>query len=177
MCTAATYQGKNYYFGRNLDYEFDYGQKVLVTGRNYPMHFNHVDDLNNHYAMIGMGITLGNLPQYFDGMNEKGLAMAGLNFVGNAYYNDEIVQGKTNLAQFELVPYILATCCSIKEVKELITTLNLTSESLSKEMPAAQLHWIIADRSECIVMEVTKTGIHVYDNKVGDLTNNPPFDY
>ena len=40
------------------------------------MHFNHVDDLNNHYAMIGMGITLGNLPQYFDGMNEKGLAMA-----------------------------------------------------------------------------------------------------
>ena len=83
MCTAATYQGKNYYFGRNLDYEFDYGQKVLVTGRNYPMHFNHVDDLNNHYAMIGMGITLGNLPQY--------------------------------LAQFELVPYILATCCSIKK--------------------------------------------------------------
>ena len=177
MCTAATYQGKNFYFGRNLDYEFDYGQKVLVTGRNYLMHFNHVDDIKSHYAMIGMGITLGNLPQYFEGMNEKGLAMAGLNFVGNAYYNDEIVPGKTNLAQFELIPYVLASCESVKEVKKLITTLNLTSESLSKEMPTAQLHWMIADKSECIVMEATKTGIHLYENKVGVLTNNPPFDY
>ena len=25
MCTAATYQTKDFYFGRNLDYEFSYG--------------------------------------------------------------------------------------------------------------------------------------------------------
>ena len=28
MCTAATYQTKDFYFGRNLDYEFPYGEEV-----------------------------------------------------------------------------------------------------------------------------------------------------
>ena len=28
MCTAATYQTKNFYMGRTLDYEFSYGDEV-----------------------------------------------------------------------------------------------------------------------------------------------------
>ena len=39
MCTAATYQTKDFYFGRNLDYEFSYGEQLLVTPRNYPFRF------------------------------------------------------------------------------------------------------------------------------------------
>ena len=30
MCTAATYTTKDFYFGRNLDYEFSYGDEVTV---------------------------------------------------------------------------------------------------------------------------------------------------
>lgn len=30
MCTAATYQTKDFYFGRNLDYEFGYGETVTL---------------------------------------------------------------------------------------------------------------------------------------------------
>ena len=42
-------------------------------------------------------------------------------------------------------------------------------------LPLAQLHWIIADASGAITVESTADGLHVYDNPVGVLTNNPPF--
>ena len=31
MCTAVTYKTKDHYFGRTLDYEISYGEKVAVT--------------------------------------------------------------------------------------------------------------------------------------------------
>ena len=33
MCTAATYQTRDFYFGRTLDYEFSYGDEVTITPR------------------------------------------------------------------------------------------------------------------------------------------------
>ena len=41
MCTAATYQTKDFYFGRTLDYEFSYGDQIVVTPRNYHFQFRH----------------------------------------------------------------------------------------------------------------------------------------
>ena len=43
-------------------------------------------------------------------------------------------------------------------------------------MPAAQLHWIIADRQKAITVEFVEEGLKIYDNTVGVLTNNPTFD-
>ena len=37
MCTAATYCSGDFYFGRNLDYEFSYGEHVTIMPRNYPI--------------------------------------------------------------------------------------------------------------------------------------------
>ena len=42
--------------------------------------------MKNHYAIIGMAHVAEDYPLYYDAMNEKGVAMAGLNFVGNAVY-------------------------------------------------------------------------------------------
>lgn len=36
--------------------------------------------------MIGMAHVAENYPLYYEAINEKGLGMAGLNFVGNAVY-------------------------------------------------------------------------------------------
>ena len=43
MCTAATYRTKDFYFGRTLDYEFSYGEEIVITPRNYEFHFRHMD--------------------------------------------------------------------------------------------------------------------------------------
>ena len=40
----------------------------------------------------------------------------------------------------------------------------------------AQLHWIISDREASITVESVQEGLKIYDNPVGVLTNNPPFD-
>ncbi len=42
MCTAATYQTKDFYMGRTfLDYEFSYGEKIAIMPRNYPLQYRH----------------------------------------------------------------------------------------------------------------------------------------
>lgn len=175
MCTAATYQTKDFYFGRTLDYEFSYGDEITVTPRNYPFPFRDSGEmLDNHYALIGMAHVAGNYPLYYDAINEKGLGMAGLNFVGNAVYREK-AEDKSNVAQFEFIPWVLAKCADLEEAKKLLSNVNITNTQFSRQLPTAQLHWIIADKSGCIVVESVEEGIKIYDNPVGVLTNNPPF--
>lgn len=175
MCTAATYKTKNFYFGRTLDYEFSYGDEITVTPRNYAFNFRHTSACTSHYAIIGMAHIVGNYPLYYDAINEKGLGMAGLNFVRNAVYAKP-VSGKENIAQFEFIPYILGKCANINEAKSLLASINLTDTPFSEKLPTAQLHWIIADENGCITVESMADGLHIYDNPVGVLTNNPPFE-
>ncbi len=175
MCTAATYKTKDFYIGRTLDYEFSYGEEITVTPRNYPFTFRHEGDLATHYAMIGMAHVAGEYPLYYDAVNEKGLGMAGLNFVGNAIYA-QVQEGKKNVAQFEFIPWILSRCANLKEAKEALADMNLSGTPFSEQFPAAQLHWMIADETGSIVVESMADGLKVHDNPVGVLTNNPPFE-
>ena len=174
MCTAATYQSKDFYFGRTLDYEFSYGDEVTVTPRNYPFVFRHMGRLENHYAIIGMAHVAEDYPLYYDAINEKGLCMAGLNFVGNAVYQN-VEEGRENVAQFELIPWILSQCASVEEARSAFDRMHLVGTQFNEKLPAAQLHWIVADKNACIIVECMKDGLHVYDNPAGVLTNNPPF--
>ena len=174
MCTAATYKTKDFYFGRTLDYEFSYGDQIVITPRNYSFHFRHVGDMEHHYAIIGMAHVAEDYPLYYDAMNEKGVAMAGLNFVGNAAYS-EVQSNVENIAQFEFISWILSQCASLVEVRELLDRINIVNTPFSEQLPLAQLHWIISDENESITVESMSDGLHIYDNPVGVLTNNPPF--
>ena len=176
MCTAATYQTKDFYFGRTLDYEFSYGETVTITPRNFPFCFRDKGCIKTHYAFIGMAHVAGDYPLYYDAVNEKGLCIAGLNFVGNACYHAK-KSGKDNIAQFELIPWILSQCADLKEVRAMIEKINFWNEPFCDDMPLAQLHWIISDRTGSVTLESVKEGVFVYDNPVGVLTNNPPFPY
>lgn len=175
MCTAATYKTNDFYFGRNLDYDFSYGEEVTVTPRNFLLSFREEKNIRSHYAMIGMAHIAQDYPLYYDAVNEKGLAMAGLNFVGNAYYSKR-EEGKNNIAQFEFIPWILSQCDTVEQARNLIDKINLCDTAFNDKLPVAQLHWIIADSNHSITVEPMKDGIKIYDNPVGVLANNPPFD-
>ena len=175
MCTAATYQTKDFYFGRTLDYEFSYGDEVTIMPRNYEITFRHMGVVKSHYAMIGMAYVTDDYPLYYDAINEKGVGMAGLNFVGNAAYA-EVVGNKDNVAQFEFIPWILSQCASVQDARDLLAKMNLVGTPYNEQLPAAQLHWMIADAKECIVVESMADGMHIHDNPTGVMTNNPPFD-
>ena len=174
MCTAATYKTKDFYFGRTLDYEFSYKEEVTIMPRNYPLTFRHGKSLSTHSAIMGMAYVVEDYPLYYDAINEKGLAMAGLNFVGNAVYQ-EVQEGYDNVAQFEFIPWILSQAVSVAEAKKLLETMRLVGTCFAKQLPTAQLHWMIADEKDCIVVECMEDGMHIYENKIGVLTNNPPF--
>lgn len=175
MCTAATYKTKDFYFGRTLDYEFSYGDEIAVMPRKYPLKFRYMGEMHEHNAIIGMAYVNGDYPLYYDAVNDKGLGMAGLNFVGNAAYSD-VDEGKNNVAQYEFILYVLSQCDNVAQARKLIEEINLVGTPYSENLPAASLHWIVADESGAITVESMADGIHIYDNSVGVLTNNPPFD-
>lgn len=175
MCTAATYKTKDFYMGRTLDYEFSYGDEITITPRNYPFHFRHMGERSTHYAMIGMAHVADEYPLYYDAVNEKGLGMAGLNFVGNAVYQS-FEETMENVAQFEFIPWILSQCANVAEARETLGKMRLVGTTFSPQFPAAQLHWILADSTECVTVECVASGLQIYENPAGVLTNNPPFE-
>lgn len=176
MCTALTYKTEDFYFGRNLDIEKSYGEKVVITPRNFPFKFRNGYILNNHFSIIGIAMISDNYPLYYDATNEKGLSIAGLNFPNNATYYEKDTE-KNNITPFEIIPWILGKCTTINEVIKEIKNLNLWNEPFNEYLPLSPLHWLIADKTKAITLESMKDGIKIYDNPVGVLTNNPPFDF
>ena len=174
MCTAINYKTKDHYFGRNLDLEYTYEETVAVTPRNYPFHFRMAGTIESHYAMIGMAYVVNGYPLYYEATNEKGVSMAGLMFAENAYY-PEPAEGKDNIPPFEFIPWVLSQCEDMKEVRKLLERINLANSSFSENLPLTPLHWMISYKDESIVAESVKDGLHIYENPVGVLTNNPPF--
>ena len=176
MCTAIAYKTNDCYFGRNLDLERGYGERVVVTPRNFPFTFRYAPPLARHYAMIGMAAVADGYPLYFEATNERGLSCAGLHFPHNAVYGDGEA-GKTGIAPFELIPYLLGACATAAEARETLDGVCVLDCPYSAALPVTPLHWLIADEREAIVLECTAAGARVYGNPFGVLTNNPPFEF
>ncbi len=176
MCTCICLKTKDHYFGRNLDLDYRFGEKVVITPRNYLFRLKNRDRLCTRYSMIGMAATAEGYPLYAEASNEKGLSMAGLYFPGNACYFDE-KEDRLNLAPYELIPYFLGQYETIDQIREAIGRLNITNLAFADNLPLTELHWMMWDKRICIVLEQTKDGLKCFDNPVGVLTNNPPFDY
>lgn len=176
MCTAFTYDNGNHYFGRNLDLEYCYQEAVTITPRNYPFQFRFEQRPRKQYAMIGMATVAEGYPLYYDATNEAGLSAAGLNFPGNAAYFPEM-DGKKNIAPFELIPWVLSKCKTAKEAENLLLNTNITDVAFSSSYSLTPLHWLISDRDRSITVEQTKEGLRIYNNHLGVLTNNPPFNF
>lgn len=177
MCTCINFKTKDNYFGRNLDLEYRFNEKVVITPRNYEFKLKNGTIINTKHSIIGMATVIENYPLYAEATNEKGLSMSGLYFPRNAYFFNED-NSKLNLAPYELIPYFLGLYSTVAEIRDIISNLlNITNIPFSQNLPITDLHWIISDGNECIVIEQMKDGLKVYDNPIGVLTNNPPFDY
>ncbi len=176
MCTAVTYHTKDHYFGRNLDLECHFRESVAVTPRNFRFAFRNGLVLDHHYAMIGMAMVTGGYPLYYDATNEYGLSMAGLYFPENAVYYPENTD-KENITPFELIPWLLCQCKNLAEARVLLEKVNLWNQPFSNALPLTPLHWILSDQEGSLVLEPMEDGLHIYENPVGVLANNPPFDY
>ncbi len=74
MCTCINFKTKDNYFGRNLDLEYRFNEKVVITPRNYEFKLKNGSVINTKYSIIGMDTVSGDYPLYAEASNEKGLS-------------------------------------------------------------------------------------------------------
>ncbi len=176
MCTAVSYKTSAHYFGRTLDLEYSYGEQVVVMPRRHPVIFRCGYKTDNHPAVIGMATVVGGYPLYYDGTNEHGLSVAALNFPRSAYYPEPAADG-TNVAPFEVIPWILTRCASVDEAVTLMQGTRVAAINFSADLPASPVHWIVADKHRSVVMEPMPAGLKITDDPVGVMTNEPPIEF
>lgn len=181
MCTGLTLETKEglHLFGRNMDIEYSFNQSIIFIPRNFKCINTETNkELTTKYAVLGMGTIFNEYPTFADGMNEKGLGCAGLNFPIYASYSKEVVEGKNNIPVYDFLLWVLANFTSVDEVKEVLKNTNIVDIPINKNTPNTTLHWMISDSTgKSIVVEQTKEKLNVFDNNIGVLTNSPKFDW
>lgn len=177
MCTGIRFSDghDNLYLARNLDWTSGYGQQVVVTPTGYAPRspFGAVPSIR--HATIGMGIVEDDTPLYFDCGNDAGLAVAGLNFPGYADYAPGPVEGATNVAAFEFPLWVCSQFASVDEVEAALADVVIVDRPINDKYPSSLLHWIIGDARRAVVVEHTSDGMHVFDDDVDVLANQPGF--
>lgn len=181
MCTGLALETKDglHLFGRNMDIEYSFNQSIIFIPRNFKcVNKSNNKELTTKYAVLGMGTIFDDYPTFADGMNEKGLGCAGLNFPVYVSYSKENIEGKTNIPVYDFLLWILANFSSVEEVKEALKNANIVDIPINKNIPNTTLHWMISDiTGKSIVVEQTKEKLNVFDNNIGVLTNSPTFDW
>ncbi|MBQ7866712.1 MAG: linear amide C-N hydrolase [Clostridia bacterium] len=100
-----------------------------------------------------------------------------IGFVAQLSYSCYCNHQNSNKRMIDLIAEMLSpTGGSLKDAQELLQGLQLTGIAFSQKYPATPLHWMVADRTQCFVIETLENGLQVYDNLVGVLTNTSPFD-
>lgn len=179
MCTGIRFTdvAGSMYFGRNLDWTQGYGERVVVTppAASVPAAFERPGDAARGHAVMGMGIVAGGVPLYFDCGNDAGLAVAGLNFPQSARYAAEAVEGATNVAAYEFPYWVARNFSTVAELREALERVVVVAKPVSESLPVANLHWLVGDASGSVVVECLAEGLHVWDDDVDALTNEPDF--
>lgn len=177
MCTGIRFSDGHgsVYLARNLDWTSGYGQQVVMTPTGFAPRspFGAVPGIK--HATIGMGIVEESTPLYFDCGNDAGLAVAGLNFPGYARYAPGPVDGAVNVAAFEFPLWVCSQFASVAEVEAALKDVVIVDRPINEKFPSSLLHWIVADGTRAIVVEHTGDGMHVFDDDVDVLTNQPGF--
>lgn len=178
MCTGVRFSDDkgNMYFGRNLDWSNGYGQEVIITPRGFSYNSAFLGNLSlKQGAIIGMAVTEAGVPLYFDCYNESGLGIAGLNFPGYAKYEAAEVSGKTNVAAYEFPLFVVMNYATVKEAKAALNNVAIVAKPINDKYPVSELHFMISDGEESIVVEYTEKGMEIFDNPVDVLTNQPGY--
>ena len=178
MCTTACiHLNERFIFARSLDLEYDFGDGVTLVPRNYPLRLRCKDVFLRHPAFIGMAKIVEDYPLLADGMNEYGLCVAGLRFPDSDAYGRIIKRGKTNLAPFEIIPYLLSMAKSTDEAVKLLLSSHIVDIPFNDAIENSPMHFHITDGVSGAIVELTDGIMHVYEDKAGVLTNSPPYPF
>ena len=168
---------KSFYFGRNMDIYYPLNFETARIDGKSGFVFSGGKNLISCYSVTGTAVMSDGYPLYADGMNEKGLCMAGLEFPDLAHYSDTLSDKKENVSPYEFIPWILTQCATVNEAELLLEYTHIINRPFSDSLPLTPLHWMIADRERSIAVEAVKEGLKVHDCPQNVLTNAPEYPF
>ena len=187
MCTSFVIKTLNgdAIYGRTMEWgAFDLHSDLVLVPRNT----STTSDLGggkqgltwrNKFGFVAINAV--KKPFVTDGMNETGLVIGVLYFPDFAEYQSyEAGQDARTLNNVDLSAYILGQFETVAEIKATLPQLRVVyNEDLAKVFGApVPLHLVIADRTGAsIVVEYVSGKLNIHDNKIGVLTNAPPYDW
>ena len=125
------------------------------------------------YGYVGLAVVA---PEYIiDGTNEAGLSAALFYFPKYGKYQDYNPQYKANtLADFQLVPWILAQFDNIDDVKAAVQNIRV----VNFDPRAETVHWRITDKNgKQVILEIVNGVPNFYDSELGVITNAPGYQW
>ena len=206
MCTAIGWQGKHFMFGRNLDLEYGFRERVTQVARGSLLRFAAMPPARTAYAMLGMAAEEGGFPLFAEAVNERGLCAAGLYFphsarmraAGDMRKGERSAEEKAAaagdiqgaegaaaeraaaagraVAPHEMVAALLARCADTRQARAFLQGAEVVSIPY-KTYPVPALHWLVADRYGSFVAEPAEGGLRLYEDPAGVLANEPPFPF
>jgi choloylglycine hydrolase len=167
---------------RTLEFGIEMDSNVIVVPRGFERVGTTPDGKpglrwSTKYASVGANGV--GLPIMLDGVNEKGLAAGLFYFPGTAGYMRyaEADAGKT-LAPWELGSWMLENFATVEEVKTALSKVVVPKVVLKAWGFCPGVHYVVTDATgAAIVVEYVGGQLHVYDNPLGVITNNPSFDW
>lgn len=119
------------------------------------------------------------LPVIVDGMNTQGLYFGSLYFTGAVALSELTDENQSRAVSAEEIGnWILSQFATVEEVREALPSVAVVGTFIEAIGGTAPVHFTVVDENGgAIVIEYTKSGLHIYDNTVNAMTNNPPFDW
>ncbi|WP_457743259.1 linear amide C-N hydrolase [Sulfurimonas sp.] len=172
-------------YGRTMEWgAFDLHSELVLVPRGISFHSelgNGKDGMKwkNKYGFVAMNAV--KKPFITDGMNETGLTLGVLYFPGFAKYQSfKEAQKAHTLNNVDLSSYILGEFKNVKQIKSALIKLRVVyNKDIDKAFGApAPLHIVVVDNTGAsIIIEYVKGKLHIYDNKLGVMTNAPSYDW
>lgn len=181
MCTSIYLEtlDKKHLLARTMDFSFPLNFDIVYLPRDYNWESaSNNEKYSNKYGVIGAGRSLGKSYFLADGVNEHGLAIAELYLPNKAVYQDNVEDGKTNLAPHEFITWALGKFKTIADLKKALSKVRLINEPAPLIDTVTPLHWIVTnDSGQCFVIEPTGKILHLKENPVGVMTNTPELEW
>jgi choloylglycine hydrolase len=183
-CTSFLLKGSDggYAYGRTLEFGIPLKSQQMAVPRAYAMQGVGVDgkygsglNWSAKYAAVGMN-GFG-VPEFIDGMNEKGLIGGVLNFPNSASYPIvPAADSSTSINSMQVVTYALTNFATVDEIKAGLPKIKVNGAKIAaygNQEPKA--HYTFHDANgKSIVVEYLKGQLVITDNPATVMTNDPP---
>ncbi|MGB0135232.1 linear amide C-N hydrolase [Dokdonella sp.] len=169
--------------GRTMEFGFDMHSNIIAIPAGTKITTLGLDPAEKGFTYsVKYGFLGANgldMPIVFDGMNSEGLYFGALYFAGDAVFG-KVTDANRNQAvsSEELGNWILGQFATVQEVRAALPSISIVGTHIDAIDSVAPFHYAVTDATGAsIVVEYTKNGLHIHDNTVNVITNNPPYDW